>query len=100
MVAEVAPAIQRRKSNENASIHFGSSSPLHGTRLESRPRAIQRQLQRQRNLRVLRDRLGTARDRVNIEVVPGIALHPFRSPAAQDESIARLVAWADGLTAT
>ena len=49
---------------------------------------------------ILRDRLGARGVRMAIEVVPGIALHPFRSPAAQDESVSRLVAWADRLTAT
>ena len=37
--------------------------------------------------------LGAAGARLEIDVVPGIALHPFRAPAAQELSIDRLVAW-------
>jgi pimeloyl-ACP methyl ester carboxylesterase len=41
----------------------------------------------------LKEALGPAGDALELEVIPGLALHPFRSPAAQRQSVEHLLAW-------
>jgi dienelactone hydrolase len=45
----------------------------------------------------LKEELGPTGEALEIDVVPGIALHPFRAPAAQEACIQRLVAWVDAI---
>jgi hypothetical protein len=48
---------------------------------------------------LLRQVLGTQADAVDLELIPGLALHPVHSPEVQDAVLERTVRWASGALA-
>ena len=77
---------------EPSSIDSPVLDALRKTLATTRVRLIVGERDGEEHLR-LKEELGPAGAALELDAIPGLALHPFRSPAAQRESVKHLLAW-------